>query len=240
MSTLMLKMVNINYKFIKFVVLFNDKKKDMGKAKNGIFGNVRGKVGNVIGSSWKDVYYFKSRPQKVSNPRTAKQMKQRSKFSLVQQMISATIEVIRVGFKHMQTGSTSAYNEATSYNMLNAMKETEKGHEIDYEKFMIARGDLEIANDVSVEMDGSELRFYWDTTPHGNASEHDQAILVAYNPEMKTSVYDLSAAKRRAGEGYVTIPEFWKGTTIETYLAFNRDDGSMVSDSVYTGHIEIE
>jgi len=216
------------------------KKGDMGKTENGIFGNVRGKVGNVIGSSWKDVHYFKSRPQKVSNPRTPKQVKQRSKFSLVQQMISATIEVIRVGFKHLQTGSTSAYNEATSYNMLNAIKDTETGHEIDYEKFMVAKGELQIADDTRVEMVGNELRFYWGTTLQGNASEHDQAILVAYNPEMKASVYDLSAAKRRIGEGYVTIPESWKDTSIETYLAFNRDDGSMVSDSIYTGHIQID
>lgn len=42
----------------------------MGTIKQGILGGFSGKVGTVIGSSWKGISYMRSRAQSVKNPRT--------------------------------------------------------------------------------------------------------------------------------------------------------------------------
>ena len=42
----------------------------MGTIKQGILGGLNGKVGTVIGSSWKGITYMRGRAQHVNNPRT--------------------------------------------------------------------------------------------------------------------------------------------------------------------------
>ena len=51
----------------------------MGKISQGILGGVSGKVGNVVGGSWKGIDYLKIMPASVANPQTPAQMDQRSK-----------------------------------------------------------------------------------------------------------------------------------------------------------------
>ena len=53
----------------------------MGKIKQGILGAVSGKVGGVVGSSWKGIAYLKVLPASVANPNTAAQQTQRGAFS---------------------------------------------------------------------------------------------------------------------------------------------------------------
>ena len=55
----------------------------MGVIKQGILGGFSGKVANIIGSSWKGIAYMKAMPLSVANPRTAKQVAHRNKFSNV-------------------------------------------------------------------------------------------------------------------------------------------------------------
>ena len=52
----------------------------MGTIKQGILGGFSGKVGTVIGSSWKGISYMKGRAQSVRNPKTAAQVMQRNYF----------------------------------------------------------------------------------------------------------------------------------------------------------------
>lgn len=53
----------------------------MGIIKQGILGAFSGKVGAVVGSSWKGIAVMKARPASVANPKTAGQVIQRNKMS---------------------------------------------------------------------------------------------------------------------------------------------------------------
>ena len=55
----------------------------MGKISQGVLGGFSGKVGNVIGASWKGIDYMRIMPANVANPRTQGQIDQRSKFVTV-------------------------------------------------------------------------------------------------------------------------------------------------------------
>ena len=45
----------------------------MGKIKKGVFGEFTGKVGNLVGCTWKGIPYMRTRPANMTNPRTEKQ-----------------------------------------------------------------------------------------------------------------------------------------------------------------------
>lgn len=53
----------------------------MATIKQGILGAFSGKVGSVVGSSWKGIAIMKALPASVANPKTAKQVIQRSKMA---------------------------------------------------------------------------------------------------------------------------------------------------------------
>ena len=54
----------------------------MGKIAQGILGGLSGKVGNVIGGSWKGIDYIRIKPSSVANPRTVGQVNQSNKVYL--------------------------------------------------------------------------------------------------------------------------------------------------------------
>ncbi len=60
----------------------------MGTIKQGILGGFSGKVGTVIGSSWKGISYMKGRAQSIKNPKTAAQVMQRNFFAQLTSLAS--------------------------------------------------------------------------------------------------------------------------------------------------------
>ncbi|MDD4190768.1 MAG: DUF6266 family protein [Mangrovibacterium sp.] len=74
----------------------------MGKISQGILGGVSGKVGNVVGGSWKGIDYLRVMPASVANPQTPAHMDQRSKFITVINFLQPIKDFIRVDSKIMQ------------------------------------------------------------------------------------------------------------------------------------------
>ncbi len=107
----------------------------MGTIKQGILGGFSGKVGTVVGSSWKGISYMRGQAQSVKNPRTAKQVAQRDKFSLSLSFIRPIQSFIQIGFKTYEH-KQSAFNAAMSYTMKNVIKGTYQSFSIDYTKAM--------------------------------------------------------------------------------------------------------
>jgi hypothetical protein len=55
----------------------------MGIIKQGILGGFSGKVGNIIGSSWKGIAVIKAMPLSVAQPVTAKKTAAKARFAEV-------------------------------------------------------------------------------------------------------------------------------------------------------------
>jgi len=211
----------------------------MARLKNGLLGGFTGKVGNLVGSSCRGVEYVKSRPAKMTNPRTKKQTKQRSKFTLSQDFLSSIVPIIRIGFKDFAVEGKSAFNAAMSYNMINAIKTGSEGSELDYNNILVSRGSLSASNSIDTQVVGSELNFSWDSAIEENAKSNDQVMVIAYNSTKEVSVYDINAGKRKSGNTSISLPSGWSGDIIETYIAFKNEEGTMVSNSCYTGSFSV-
>lgn len=52
----------------------------MAKIPQGILGGVSGKIGGIVGSSWKGINVIKTKPLSVANPKTVPQVAQRTMF----------------------------------------------------------------------------------------------------------------------------------------------------------------
>ena len=208
----------------------------MGKISQGILGGLSGKVGNIIGGSWKGIDYIRIKPTSVANPRTEGQVNQRNKFSATIQFLQPNKDFLNVGFKAFAVKKT-AFNSAMSYVLNNAIAGTAPDFNVDYSLVLLSRGSLSNPVNGSVDLSTSnQVTFSWDdNSAEGNASATDKAMVLAYNPSKKESMYLLNGSVRTAISQTLALPTSYTGDTIQLFMAFVSENGKVVSNSVYLG-----
>ena len=207
----------------------------MGKIAQGILGGLSGKVGNIIGGSWKGIDYIRIKPSSVANPRTEGQVNQRNKFTVTLEYLQPNQPFLKVGYKSFATKKTE-FNAAMSYVLNNAITGTAPNFNVDYANALLSRGGLSgVLNPTTDLTTAGQVSFGWgDNSLEGNANITDKAMLLVYNPSKKDSIIILDGAIRTAGSEVVTIPSTYAGDTVELFMAFVSADGQ-VSNSVYLG-----
>ena len=212
----------------------------MGNIKQGILGGFSGKVGTVIGSSWKGITYMRAIAPNVKDARTAKQLAQREKFVLTLGFLRPLQSFVRVGFKMYATRQT-AFNAAMSYTLKNCIKGVSPNFSIDFAKVMVSRGSLVLPLNIHRLNNDGEIAISWsDNSGVGNALDTDFAMPLAYNTDKHEVVYDMVSACRGDEGVSLNYPSNWSGDTVHVYLGFVSENGSLVSDSVYLGEAVIE
>jgi len=211
----------------------------MGKIKKGILGGFSGKVGTVVGGSWKGISYMRSLPQKVKNPRTTGQRSQRSKFALALALLQPMTAFLRTGWK-LYAHRQSPINAAMSYTLANAITGDFPNYAIDNSKVLVSRGALTpAANGTAVAASGN-LVISWDNNSGtGSAKATDKALVAVLNPEKDEAITNDAGAARTAGTQTVVLPVDWSGDSVVAYLGFISEDGKEVANSVYLGNITI-
>ena len=208
----------------------------MGKIAQGILGGLSGKVGNIVGGSWKGIDYIRIKPSSVANPRTEGQVNQRNKFTITLEYLQATSDFIKIGYKSFAVKKTE-FNAAMSYVLNNAVGGIAPNFTIDYSLALLSRGSLSSVLNGSTDLaTPGQVTFDWDdNSAEGNANATDKAMVLVYNPSKKESVSILDGADRTVGSQVITIPSTYAGDTVELFMAFVSADGTQVSNSVYLG-----
>jgi hypothetical protein len=208
----------------------------MGKIAQGILGGLSGKVGNIIGGSWKGIDYIRIKPSSVANPRTEGQVNQRNKFSATLEYLQPNKAFLKIGYKSFATKKTE-FNAAMSYVLNNAIDGIAPNFTVDYSLALLSRGSLSTAFNPTTDLTtAGQVSFDWDdNSAEGNANATDKAMLLVYNPSKKESISILDGADRTVGSQVVTIPNTYVGDTVELFMAFVSADGTQVSNSVYLG-----
>ena len=210
----------------------------MARNKNGILGAVEGKVGDVIGSSWNGIPYFRARPKSYHDAKTPSQTNNRQKMTVTQKFLKAITPYLRIGFRNYAVGQ-SAYNAAASYTRNNALLVTEDEVGIDPAQVLVSRGNLPGANDCKVKaVETNAVSFSWDADAWQEGMEKDDfAMPMVYNLSKMEAVYSTQSFLRADGQASLAIPAKWAGDSLSCFIAFASQSGKAVSDSEYLGEI---
>lgn len=207
----------------------------MGKLQGGILGIMTGKVGGVVGSTWKDKNTLRSYRASIAVNNTAKAVAAKDVFS---QCVAKAIQINGVigrdlwqRFEKSQSG----------YNALVAQFRAayDAGNNFSEESLILSKGKIEetaIVN-ATIAQTGKAITITWAPATTG----YQLATDVPYVVIMSTGGLALKAysgedlAKTRAA-GTITVPNFeFEGSFDKyVYLMFRRADGTMVSTSVNT------
>lgn len=219
----------------------------MGTIKQGILGGFRGRVGNVIGSTWKGQDVMKIRPASVFNPNTEHQQLQRAKFGLVGRFNQAHRNLIRIGFR-AYTKNITAANAAMSYNLVNAVTGLFPDLSIDFSKVMISMGSLAAIDGVSVLSEASSsVTLNWTTDiQYGNGKDSDQFVASFYDSATAEVVYFPGCASRQEKTVSLNLPATWSGRAAEVFVFLISLEGKglsasreTVSNTIYAGSVHI-
>lgn len=204
----------------------------------GILGGLSGKIGNVIGGTWKGIDYLRIKPSSVANPKTEGQVDQRSKFSTVLRFLQPMTDFVRVGFK-LYANRMTQFNAAMSYNLHNGVTGAYPNYSIDYANALVSRGNLTgVSNGASSSPAPATVDITWtDNSGSGGAMVTDQSLILIYNPSKKESISTTAGPARSTGTESIALPPEYTGDNVEVFLGFVSEDGSKVSNSSYLGSV---
>jgi hypothetical protein len=210
----------------------------MATFEKGILGGFSGKVGTVIGGTWKGIDYMRSKANKRSFVPSQKQLEQQLKFALIMrflQPMSALLEVSFYDFAVRKTGINAAF----AYNFKEAITGSFPNYAIDYQKALVSRGNLpNVLGPSVISAAGSILTWSWTDNNSSTADPNDQAILVAYCPEMRQAIFSIDAAKRSELTADLNALTF-TGKAVETYIGFLSVAGNNSAISIFTGEVTV-
>ena len=154
----------------------------MGTIKQGILGGFNGKVGTVIGSSWKGITYMRGQSQHVKNPRTAGQIYSRTAFKAVSAALSPIASTLRLTFAK-SAGKMSAFNKAVSENYKKAIVDQDGTPVVDYSKLILSKGTLHPFDYLNIDDMSENGRYYLSVINSDNSQvDYEGLIFFIYDP----------------------------------------------------------
>lgn len=201
----------------------------MARLSQGILGGVSGKIGNLVGSSWKGIAVIKTKALSVANPRTAGQVAQRTKMENIvayaQYILASFIKPLNDRFAQGMSG----FNLFVSRNI--AFFDTEGPGNSG--ELQLAMGKMQAVNPSTFVADVSlgTCVVTWDTSLiDAYAQATDKVYLLIQKSLTNITFGSAGVAVRSAGTLSVPLdPIIGVGDVLFAYLVFLRSDGSVVS-----------
>lgn len=203
----------------------------MGVIKRGILGGFRGKVANIVGTSWKGRAVIKSLPLSVANPKTAGQVKQRNKFSITSKLASAILAFWVKPLWDRFAGDISGYNDYVSNN-INYVSDSGI---IDFNSIEQSKGSLfpSVIDQVSGNSPGStSLNVQGDTDTGINGLTSDIRFLLVLDGTTGDPLGSVNDQTRASSSSSVQLNRpLVSGELLYVYQSMLREDGTLVSNS---------
>jgi hypothetical protein len=210
----------------------------MGSIVFGSLGPVKGKVGNIIVSSWKGKPYVKSVPGERKSPPTQKELINRKKWAMAQAWLTPIIEFVRQGFNGY-TPTVEGFLAAKSYLLKNAFEGEAPDLIINPALVKVSSGELSLPENIGFsQITAGTIQFTWNTDNINYDNRYDQVMLLAYDVENRYYVLKIIGQFRGTGMDTLQLSLVSHGV-YHLYIAFVAADRKSQSDSVYLGAVSV-
>ena len=218
----------------------------MGKTIWGPNGGWTGKFGMSIGSLWHGQFIQRAYKPQVANPNTDAQKLQRAKFGYIASIAGALNNILEIFMEsYCVHAATTVVGQFVKQNIQNVNGSTPESLEINYTELSLSApnarlmavmpGEVDLETPLTVKTSIEDS--YYDAKFN---SQSDTVYLVAYSKTANEAVISDGNAKRNTGSVEVTVPAYWQGHYIESWLVVLGDPTKeltrgKVSPSVYVG-----
>lgn len=209
----------------------------MGKINQGILGGVSGKVGGVVGTSWKGIAVLKAMPISVANPKTAAQVSNRDRNTAVLRFAQSVGTTFIRTYWNRFAKKMSGFNDfmsvnSESFNPLTSMYQNDK--------MFASVGKLTPINigNFTANKSGNVLLAFTARSASSDYVAGDIVDVVVFNAD-KQDAYVLMDQLAAANHAQFACPAAWEiGDVLMGFISCRRADGTAVSTSS-TSTVEI-
>lgn len=201
----------------------------MGTIKQGILGGFSGKVGGVVGSSWKGIATMKAMPLSVANPQTAAQVNNRTQFKAVAQFASDLLTSLVKPLWDRWSIRMSGFNSFIRKNK----DAFDTSGDIILADFVISQGILTGLVDLEYVKPSNGLTaftFNWGSdVPSGKGAATDKVYILVYNKTQDNFIVDSGTVTRADETKIVNLPTaVVTGDDLGAYICPLQADGREV------------
>ncbi len=199
------------------------------------FGKISGRHGTAVAMKSKSTGKTYLRLHSVpSDPKTAKQLAQRSKFGFVNSEMNCMRNLFKITF-----GSNQGVSHGVSL-AFGAVTGEYPNFSIDYSKVIISQGGVDTSGFLNVvKTSGTTLKFDWDTTAGFQGDDNDGVNLVILNAESKVGLLKQNIVLRAEGTVDIELPAVWAGQKVHCWIYFSSPDGMNTSNSQFIETVQL-
>jgi len=219
----------------------------MAKQMNGILGPISGKLGPVIGSTWKGTPYLRAVGAKTEKQPTPAQLVVRAKFKMASDVIKHLMPFVSLGYASYKRKLTQR-NVAMKHILSRAIEGVYPDFRVDYSKVQLAEGTLPGILQGAIGADEpATLTIRWVYDVNDRSAKPNHYLMAAvYAPELGQSVVRTTLELREKEEAKILLPQNFSGQQVHVWTAFVDLDSMMknskpeaVSNSTYLGSVTI-
>jgi hypothetical protein len=208
----------------------------MARVTEGLFQGVHGKLGNFVFRRMNGKTFLSKRPVFRKRKPTERELFSRKKFAFMTKFMKPLNHLFRSIHKHPVNGK-SGFNLAISYNYDETIIGERPPFQVNYSKIVFSRGSLQLPEIIlAASLLPDTISFIW--TCDNPFSQNEKAFIAIYCEELDVWRFDIDNANLQDCMQTMDLPGF-NGKPVHTYIGFISSDGHKVSDSCYTGMVNI-
>ena len=201
----------------------------------GILGGFHGKVGEIVGSSWRGINVIRSLPKRVKRASTEKQIIQRAKFSLVIAFIKPLREFLLKSYNDRSLKQLTSTNLISSEILREAVKGEYPNLILDYSKITISKGSLTQLPDLNYVKTEKTLDLTWKSNEGLLGETKALNVFGIIFSEKNRNFSLIKIGTYNLLKGSINLDTYKKGEKFVVWL-FNSDEPNVkFSDSIFLG-----
>lgn len=196
------------------------------------FGSISGRHGTAVATAGKSgnvLRVFKA----PSNPNTARQVNQRTKFGYATTALACMRELAKYTYRNK-----GGYNYYLSQAMKVAISGEAPDFSVDYSKLKVSEGGVYGSSVTQTKGADRKIAFNWTVSNISakatGANAKDNLSVVLFNENCQEVLFYDQFAQRIACSTEVEVPAEWTGK-VHSWVFFSREDESLSSNSIYVG-----
>jgi len=207
----------------------------MAEFNSTTFGTISGRHGSAVAALTKSGKCVLKVFRAPTNPKTDKQVSQRTKFAFVLAFMIGLRELFKITFH-----GNGGYHHAVSLALKNAVMGTVSDFSIDFSKLSVTAGTQECVNEATATVKtGTTLKIDW-VNKHGDTQKlYSSVNFVFIIEDWNESVLELDGAESLVKTAEITLPEEWAGQKVHCWMYQSKMDASLKSASFYMGEVQL-
>jgi hypothetical protein len=205
----------------------------MATFKQGIFGGMSGRIGNIIFADWKGVHVAKTRPQSVAQANSSAQIATRTKMkaivALSRLILSTCIKPLWDRFAVHESG----YNAFVKANI----RTVSDDGVIDFSQLVLSQGKMKAPTINSINIDSLDISISLSSQEDNFAMTSDKVFVFWYNKTDEQLEYSGDTGYTRQNQNDIRLhwPNDLAGSETGNVIivCYRRADGTIVSNSTY-------